>query len=146
MATVHTIKYWLSKDNIELKSGKRPHKGPLLHGYKPELDVTDEFDEHVFQWKVELGRIGIQIDFALLFQYQASPRESHLEALYLIFKFLSGNPKKILVIDSSVTKVENSVFNLNNDWKEFYGDVVEDDPNIMPKPLGNQLYVGCFVD
>ena len=31
-AAVQTIKYLLSKDDIELKSGKRPNKVTLLHG------------------------------------------------------------------------------------------------------------------
>ena len=85
------IKDSLSEDNRELKSGKRPHKGPLQHGYNPELYITDECDaEHlsrfqqligIFLWSVDLGRIDIQIEVAFLSQYQASPREVHLEAL-----------------------------------------------------------------
>ena len=40
-ASVKTIKDLLSEDNRELKRGKRPHKGPLSHEYKNELDVID---------------------------------------------------------------------------------------------------------
>ena len=43
-AAVDTVKDLLAEDGRELKSGKRPHKGPLPHGYKLELDVTDECD------------------------------------------------------------------------------------------------------
>ena len=135
VAAVHAIKYLLSEDNIELKSGKRPHKVPLTHGYKPELYLKDEFDaKHVSQlqkligtlrWAVELGRIGVQREAVLLSQYQSSPQEGHLEALYLIFHSLSKKPKKILVMEPSVPDVEESVFKLNTDWKDFYGDVVE---------------------
>ena len=81
VAAVQTIKDLLSEDNRELKSGKLPHKGPLPHGYKTKLDVTDECDtEHVswfqqligiLRWAVELVRIDIQIEFALLLKYQA---------------------------------------------------------------------------
>ena len=81
---VQTIKDFLSEDSIELKSGKRPHKGPRPHRYKPALEVTDEFDaEHVYWFKqligilqgeIELGRIGIQIKVELLSQYQAFPQ------------------------------------------------------------------------
>ena len=62
---------FLSEDNIELKRGKLPHKGPLPHGYKTDLELTYECDaDHVscfqqrigiFIWAVELGRIDIQI-------------------------------------------------------------------------------------
>ena len=76
-------------------------------------------------WSVELRRIDIQIEVAFLSQYQALPQEIHLEALYLIFHFLSNNPKKILVMDPSMLHVDRSVFNLNADWKELYWDVVE---------------------
>ena len=73
------IKFLLSEDNRELNSDKRPHKEPLPHGYKPNLDMMNECDaEHVYwfqqligilQWAVELGRIDIQIDVPLLLQY-----------------------------------------------------------------------------
>ena len=69
-AAMQTIKHFLSADNRELKSGKQPHKGPLPHGYKPELDVTDECNpEHVYRfkkpigtlrWAVELGKIDVK--------------------------------------------------------------------------------------
>ena len=41
VAAVQMIKYLLSEDNRELNIGKRPHKGPLPHGYKPKMDVMD---------------------------------------------------------------------------------------------------------
>ena len=49
--------------------------------------------------------------------------------LYLIFHFLLKKPKKILVMDPSMTNVEKSVFNLNADWKELYRGVVESGPS-----------------
>ena len=39
------------------------------------------------------GFIDIQLGVTLMSQYQISPREEHLEALYLIFHFLWKNPK-----------------------------------------------------
>ena len=119
------IKYLLSEDNREFNIFKRPHKGPLSHGYKPKLDVMDECDaKHVSRFQqligilrlaVDLGRVDIQIEVALLPQYQASPQYIHIEALYLIFHFLYNNPKKILVMDPSMPNVEGSVFNLSAD-------------------------------
>ena len=137
-AAVNTVKDLLAEDGRELKSGKRPHKGPLPSGYKPELDVTDECDaEHVsrfqqligiLRWAIELGRIDVQIEVALLSQYQASPREGHLEALYLIFHYLSKNPKKRLVMDPHYPDVDENTFNGAADWVQFYGDIIEEDP------------------
>ena len=112
MADVQTIKYFLSDDDREFNSSKRPHKVPLPHGYMTKLDVKAVCGaEHVsrfhqligiLQCEVELGRIGIQKDVTLLKQYQASLRYFYLEALYLIYHYLSKNPKKILVMDPSV--------------------------------------------
>ena len=51
VADVQMIKYLLSENNRELKSVKRPHKGPFPHGCKPNLDVTDDFfAKHVSQF------------------------------------------------------------------------------------------------
>ena len=103
VAAVQTIKDLLSEDKRELKSGKRPQKGPLPHVYKPDPDITDECDaKHmsryhkligILRWSVELGSIDIHIEVVLLSQYQELPQGGHLEALYLIFHFLLKNPK-----------------------------------------------------
>ena len=41
--------------------------------------------------------------------------------------FLSKNLKKRLVMDPSFPNVDESIFNINNDWKDFYKDVIEED-------------------
>ena len=56
------------------------------------------------------------------------------------------NLKKILVIVQSVPDVDETIFNLNADWKEFYRYVVEEYPRRISDPLGRPVYVGCFVD
>jgi hypothetical protein len=42
--------------------------------------------------------------------------------------------------------MDESVFNSGADWKEFYGDVKEEDPPNMPTPLGAPVSITCFVD
>ena len=100
----------------------------------------------ILLWEVELGRIDIQIEVALLSQYQALPQEVHVDALYLIFHFLSNNQKYISVMDPIMPYVDGSIFNLNADWKEFYGDVVEKYPHQILELLGRPVYFGCFID
>ena len=56
-AGVQIIKSFFSEYNRWLNSGKRPHKGPLPHGYNPYLDITDECDAKHFSWFQQL--IGI---------------------------------------------------------------------------------------
>jgi hypothetical protein len=42
--------------------------------------------------------------------------------------------------------MDESVFNSGADWKEFYGNVKEEDPPNMPPPLGAPVSITCFVD
>ena len=156
VAAVQTVRDLLAEDGRDLKTGKRPHKGPLPSGYKPELDVTDECDAEyhsrfqqligILRWAVELGRIDIEIEVALMSQYQASSRYGHLEALYLIFHFLWKNPKKRLVMDPLEPGVDEDSFQSCANWKEFYGNVTEEDPPRMPEPLGCPVSMTAFVD
>lgn len=155
-AAVDIVKDLLKEDGRDLKSGPRKHKGPLPPQYKPELDVTDECDaEHtsrfqqligILRWAIELGRIDIMVEVAMMSSYQASPREGHLEALYLIFHYLSKNPKKRMVLDPYRPAINEAAFNLNADWTEFYGYAEEQDPPNMPEPLGEPVITSCFVD
>ena len=152
---VETVENLLKEDGRQLKTGKR-HHGPLPHGYKPELDTTDECsDEHtsryqqligILRWAVELGRVDIQIEVALMSQYQMNPRVGHLEGLYLIFHYLWKHPKVRIVMDPKSLKHDENTFNLTADWKEFYGDVYEEDPPDMPEPLGVPVDTTVFVD
>ena len=141
-----------------MKSGKRAHKGPLPHGYKPELDTTPELSAEyvsrfqqligILRWAVELGRIDIQIEVAIMSQYQMNPREGHLEALYLIFHFLWKNQRKRLVMDPIAPPIDQKAFHnpALKEWKVFYGDVEEAMPPRMPDPLGPPVYTAGFVD
>jgi hypothetical protein len=99
----------------------------------------------IFRWAIELGRFDILTEVSLLSQYQASPRVGHLEALYLIANFLSRNPMRRIVFDPQTPSLDESVF-MTGDWKDFHGDIVEEDPLDMPVPLGNAVNMACFVD
>ena len=67
------------------------------------------------RWAVKLGRIDIQLDVTLMSQYHMNPRERHLEAIYLIFRFMWNNPKKRQVMDPSTPMINVSVFYSNSD-------------------------------
>ena len=153
---VQVVEDLLAEDGRRLKGKNRPHASPLNVDYKPELDATPECNEEhssrfrqiigILRWAIELGRIDILTEVSLLSQYQACPREGHLEALYLIVHYLKLNPVRRIVFDPR--KVENTVsrFNDGADWRDFYGDVEEEDPPHMPKPLGKSVKISCFVD
>ena len=154
-AAVQTVKDLLAEDGRELKGKIGSKTGPLPTNYEPELDVTNELNEDkssrfrqligILRWACELGRLDIQIEVSLMSQFQASPREGHLEALYLIFAYLNHHPLKRIIFDPQLPEVNEGAFTIA-DWTDFYGEVEEEDPPHMPEPLGNPVMMSCFVD
>ena len=75
---IYTVQKLLYDDGRTLKTGKRPYKGSLPHGYKPGLDKTDECNaDHtlryqqligILRWALELGRIYIPLEVELMSQ------------------------------------------------------------------------------
>ena len=57
---------------------------------------------------VKLGAISILTEFAILFQYKATLRKSHLEALYLTVHYLSQNELKRVMLDPSILGIYES--------------------------------------
>ena len=49
-------------------------------------------------------------------------------------------------MDPDEPGTDERIFNINANWKEFYGDVVEEDPPGMPEPLGKPVLQSVFVD
>ena len=155
---VQTIEDLLGEDGRELKGTfkQKKHSGPLHTSYKPELDSTRPCSEEhasrfrqiigILRWAVELGRLDILFEVSMMSQYQAEPREGHLEALYLITHYLKKNPFKRIVFDPRTVTVDDNAFYDGETWVEFYGNVVEEDPPGMPEPLGNPVTITCFVD
>ncbi len=154
-AAIQVVQDLLAEDGQELKGGHGEHTGPMPISYQPELDTTPMCDEDhssryrqiigILRWAIELGRIDIPTEVAMLSQYQASPREGHLEALYWIVNYLSRFPMQRLILNHTQPNIDESVFT-NGDWSDFYGNIVEEDPPNMPVPLGNSVIMSCFVD
>jgi hypothetical protein len=151
-----TVKEILKEKGRELRTTQRRGRTPLPANYKPELDISRELDTveiseylqliGMLRWAVELGRIDIALETALMSQYSASPREGHLEAVYSIFAYLTLVPSGKIIFDPSTPMIDETCFAHDVDWKPFYGDVVEEMPLDMPVPLGVPINIACFVD
>jgi hypothetical protein len=50
-----------------------------------------------------------------------------------------------LILNHTMPEVDKLVFR-HGDWKDFYGDIIEEDLPKMPVPLGNPIQMSCFVD
>jgi hypothetical protein len=141
---------------LQLEGGSKGQaKTPFMLGYRPELDVTNELDSElsssysqlicILRWMVELGHINIYHEVSVLSQYLALPRQGHLEAAYHIFAYMNKHEKSSIVFDPADPYFDPVACQEVN-WSEFYGDVVEELPPKMPKPLGNAVNITCFVD
>ena len=153
--SVKVVEALLREDDPDAKL-KSTAKNPFPSGYKPELDVTLELNDQmtsrylqlmgILRWAIELGRIDIFVEVSQLSQYQALPRQGHLEAAYHIFAYLKHHETSRIAFDSKTPIVNERAFNVDADWTDFYGEVREELPPKMPKPLGKPVCISCFVD
>ncbi len=99
----------------------------------------------ILRWAVELGRVDVLLETALMSTYLAMPREGHLQQIYRIFGYLKLYPKRKIAFDPKHPKINEKVF-VRHDWHDFYRDVKEAIPGDMPVPRGNPMSTHCFVD
>ena len=132
--------------------------------YRPELDATLFCDNKltavyqtmlgVLRWIVELGRIDILHEVSLLSQYLVQPRQGHLSQACNIFRYLKNrNTKGYVMMDQTKWHIE---WNGSADQvyprqkakfiRELYPDAKQMIPYDMPEPLGESVFVTCFVD
>lgn len=111
----------------------------MLPSLTEELNADDTtfFQEliGVLRWATEIGRVDILLEVSLLLQYQASPREGHLEQLLHIFAFLKRHPKLTLYLSPELPRVDYGDFRTRReDFAEIYrGDAEELLPHRMPR-------------
>ena len=83
--------------------GKKAGERPYPVDYLPEVDTSPELGNDIgnkyfqfigiLRWTIELARIDIITHVSMLSQFQCSPLEGHLDALYRIFWFLKSKLK-----------------------------------------------------
>ena len=128
---------------------------PLSYNYHPSEDQTPELDVNDIQtyqefigmlrWAVELGRVDILLEVALMSQYLANPRRGHLEQVYHIFGYLRQVGKRTIYLDPTYPHVTEERF-AKFEWEEFYKDAVEVISPNAPEARGRPLNIHVFVD
>jgi hypothetical protein len=148
--------------NIESELAHGPHTilrskayRPMKSGYRPEVDVTPLLSEElaayyqgligVLRWICEIGRIDILTEVSMLSSFNAMPREGHLDAVLDIFAYLKQHQQAAILFDDAEPRIDERRFK-RVDWASIYGDVQEELPPHMPKPLGAPVKIHCFVD
>ena len=150
---VKNVKILLQEEGRGLKSNANtPFPSST---YRPEVDTTDECSSEyatqfqnligVLRWAVELGRLDIYTEVALLSQHLALPRVGHLEAAYHIFAYLMKHEASRIIFDSTDQEPADPKYH-KPDWSAFYENLEEELPPKMPEPLGNPVTMHVFVD
>ena len=132
---------------------------PMSATFVPELDTSEELNPEgvtsyqemigVLRWAIELGRVDILHEVSILSQYQASPREGHMEEVLHIFAYLKKKPKLTLYFNPDDPVIDENIFSEHSkedDFKELYRDAEEQMPDRMPTPLGPPVNITAFVD
>ena len=58
------------------------------------------------RWAVEIGRVDILLEVALLSQHLALPREGHLEQALRVLGYLKEHNKLIIMFDCGIPTVD----------------------------------------
>ena len=87
----------------------------------------------------------------VLLQYQCSPREVHLVAVYRIFWYLKCNVKKavgLIVFDIDIPYISQGLFIAYDQqiWKQFYLEAEESITSNAPEPKGKPVKVSLYID
>jgi hypothetical protein len=100
----------------------------------------------VLRWSVELGRIDIHTETALLMQHLALPQVWHWKRYITFFAYLSRHKKLSIIFDPS-DPLPNTPTQTKVDWLSFYSKLNEELPPKMPEPLGHPaVNIYTFVD
>ena len=75
-------------------------------------------------WDVEIIRVYILLETAILYKQLALPREGHLEQVLHIFGYLKRRKKLRLLFDSGYPTTNEKFFN-KYDWFYYYRDAEE---------------------
>jgi hypothetical protein len=130
-------------------------KQPMVSYYRPELDITpllqdDDINFYqsqisILRWMVELGRLDIYVNVAMLSSYFVQPRQGHLEAVYNIYGYLKAQRRSTMVFNDAYLNWQDEDFP-QYDWADFYRDATEDIPPNAPPPRGMPVQLNVFVD
>ena len=96
-------------------------------------------------WAVEIGRVDILLEVALLSQHLELPREGHLKQALHVLGYLKEHNKLRIMFDCGMTRVDERFLKLY-DWIDFYRHATDSVPVNMPGARGLSMPISMFVD
>ena len=131
-------------------------KSPLEKNDHPELNNSELCNEEQImkymsmigqlQWAVTLCRYDIQAHIMSMSRFRLAPKIGHLERMKRFYGFLAKT--KHYAIRYRTKELDYSQLPKQNyDWtRTVYGDVKEEIPKDMPKPLGKRVITTTYLD
>ena len=128
----------------------------MSNGYRPEVVTSEELGTHnasyyqsligVLRWMVDLGRIDICVEVSMMSSHLALPRRGHLKELFHLFGYLKKHHNAEMPFDPTPPNIDTQKFQ-PQDWsKSIYGELEEEVPPNMSKPLGMEMIMTVYVD
>ena len=137
-------------------SQPKQYSSPLEKGDHPELDTSEELDIEgikqyqsiigCLQWVIQLERFNISTATMSMSSFRANPRMGHLDRLKHIVGYLSK--MRDGAIRYRVERPDLSQLPVDKyEWDNtVYGDIKEEIPSDVPKPLGKTVDTISYVD
>ena len=151
-AAIKNVEGKLSKEGQKLPS---KCDTPCISCYHPAEDVSPELNTTdlqyyqesigVLRWAVEIGRLDILLEVALLSSHLDLPRDGHLQQVYHIFGYLKKSPRRRVFLDPDHPDISEDRFR-KFECENFYNDAKEAIPLDLPEARGNFMSTHCFVD
>ena len=131
-------------------------KGPLEKNYHPELDNTNLCNEEQItkymcmigqlQWVVTLGRFDILVHVMSMSRFRLAPKIGHLERMKRLYGYLSKT-KHFAFRYRSKEPNYSHLPEQEQVWsRTVYGNVKEEIPKDIPKPLGSRVITTTFLN
>ena len=128
---------------------------PFSIGYLQELSessVLEHFMESYYRswirilgWMVEIGRIYINTEVILLSSQLVLLQEGHFDTVFQIFAYLRQKYNSRLGFDTTHPYIDMSYFR-EFDWKQLYGDAMEEITPNTSEPMGKEVDLQIYVD
>ena len=156
-AAVANVEKYVSKTVMKLL--KRA-ASPLVDGYMPELDTSEELDAEdasyyisligVLRWIVELGWVDIACEVSIMSSMMTLPRTGHLEKIFHMFAFLKIKSNSEMVFDLIPPDIDPTLFE-RQDWSHtVYGNKKERVSDVNDseyvEPRGKELIIKAYAD
>ena len=131
-------------------------KSPLAKNHHPELDNSELCNEEQItkymrmigqiQWVITLGRYDTLAQVMTISRFRLAPKVGHLERMKRLYGYLVKTKHFVITYRTKVPDYSH-LPKQEYEWtRTVYGNVKEEIPADIPKPLGQRVITTTFLD